>query len=95
MAKSINKLFVGVHHMVVEVSSGREDLLALLAWIREGPWEVDVFDMLPQVAPVLANLSTDSASVSLRAILHYVLIQLLVSSCKQKAIRLVQIRDIY
>ena len=71
--------------MVVQLCTRCEGLGAVLAGVRKCPWKVDVFHMFPQVAPVLANFPTYSASVGLGPILHYVLIQLLVSSCKQQA----------
>ena len=69
--------------MVVKVGSRGEDLLAVFATIGKTSGKVNVFHMLPQIAPIFANLATDSTSVQLGPILHNVFVQLLVT-CNQQ-----------
>ena len=73
-------------YMHVQVISGSEVSLTLLARIGKGSREMDVFDMLPQIALIVASLATECASMHLSPITHYVLIQLLVPACKQHAL---------
>ena len=65
--------------MVVKVGSRGEGLLAVFATIGKTSGKVNVFHMLPQIAPVFANLATDSTAVQLGSILHNVFVQLLVT----------------
>ena len=69
--------------MVVKMGSRGESLLAVFATVAETSRKVNVFHMLPQVAPVFANLATDSTAVHLGSILHNVFVQLLVT-CNQQ-----------
>ena len=69
--------------MVVKMGSRGEGLLAVFATISETSGKVNVFHVLPQVAPVSANLATDSTAVHLGSVLHNVFVQLLVT-CNQQ-----------
>ena len=69
--------------MVVKMGSRGESLLAVFARVGKASGKVNVFYMLPQVAPVFANLATDSTAVHLGSILHNVFVQLLVT-CNQQ-----------
>ena len=69
--------------MVVQVGPRGESLAAVFAGIAEGIREVDILNMLPEIASVLADLASYSAAVALRAVSHYVLVQLLVT-CNQR-----------
>ena len=71
--------------MVVEVGPRGESLAAMFAGTAEGIWEMDIFHMLPQIAPVPADLATDSAAVAVWAFPHYVLVQLLVTCNQQES----------
>ena len=65
------------------MGSRGEGFLAVFATISETSRKVNVFHVLPQVAPVFANLATDSTAVNLGSILHNVFVQLLVT-CNQQ-----------
>ena len=69
--------------MVVQVGPRGESLAAVFAGIAEGIREVDILNMLPEIASVLADLATYSAAVALQTVPHYVLVQLLVT-CNQR-----------
>ena len=75
---------MNVGHMVIKVGPRRESLLAVFATVGETSRKVNIFHMLPQVAPVLANFATDSAPVQLGSILHNVFVQLLVTCAGQR-----------
>ena len=69
--------------MHVQVITGRESFLAVLARIRKCSGEMNVFHMLSKIAPIIASLATESTSMSLGTIFLYVFIQLLVASCNK------------
>ena len=77
-------IFMQTSHMVVEMGPRGKGLLAIFAGVCKASRKVNIFHMLPQVAPVLANFATDSAPVRLGSILHNVFVQLLVTCAGQR-----------
>ena len=63
--------------VVIQLVAACEVFRAVFASIDEGSAEVNVFDMLPHIATIRANPSAHCTSVTSRAILHNILIQLL------------------
>ena len=80
-------IFVNTANVVIQFVSAGESLWTIFAIIRESSIKVNVFHVFPKIAPICANFAAHCASVILRTKLrglHYVLIQLLVPSCKQQ-----------
>ena len=64
---------------------GVEYLLTELAVIGEHAGVMDGLHVLPEVAPVPADLATNCAPVGVRTVPHNVLVQLLSHTCNQRA----------
>ena len=84
LEKNAVGIFMQTSHMVVQMGPRGEGLLAIFAGVCKASRKVNIFHVLPQVAPVLANFATDSAPVQLGSILHNVIVQLLVTCAGQR-----------
>ena len=83
LAENAVGIFMQTSYMVIEMGPRGEGLLAIFAGVCKASRKVNIFHVLPQVAPVLANFATDSAPVQLGSILHNVIVQLLVTCAGQ------------
>jgi hypothetical protein len=86
------KFMTSTYVMIQLVTTGKF-LGAIFAVVAKGTIEVDIFNMLPKIAPVSTDFSTKGAFVNLVPDLRRldnVFIQLLVASCKhQQSTRLI------
>ena len=78
LAKNAVGIFMQTSYMVVEMGPRGEGLLAIFAGVCKASRKVNIFHMLPQVAPVTSLFPTDCALVHFWStfwILHNVLIE--------------------
>ena len=66
--------------MVIQTISGTEGFCTIFAWVRQSPWKMNVFYMLPQVAPVASLFPTDCALVHFGTTL-WILDNVLIENC--------------